>query len=126
MTRILPTAVIQQSKTADIALNRTRLAGAIREAASQGARLIVNQELHDSLYFCQTENVDLCNLAVGIPSEATDFYAGLARETSTVIVCSFFERRAPGLYHNTAVVFESDGSIAGIYRKMHFPDDPAN
>ncbi|MBD5346797.1 MAG: carbon-nitrogen hydrolase [Bacteroides sp.] len=125
MTRILPTAVIQQSKTADIALNRTRLAGAIREAASQGARLIVNQELHDSLYFCQTENVDLCNLAVGIPSEATDFYAGLARETSTVIVCSFFERRAPGLYHNTAVVFESDGSIAGIYRKMHIPDDPA-
>lgn len=122
---ILPTAIIQLSKSADIASNRERLARAIREAASKGARLIVNQELHDSLYFCQTEDVDLCSLAVEIPSEATDFYAALARETSTVIVGSFFERRAPGLYHNTAVVFEADGSIAGTYRKMHIPDDPA-
>ena len=123
--RIIPTAIIQQKKTADITSNRNRLAEAIREAASQGARLIVNQELHDSLYFCQTESVDLCDLAVGIPSEATDFYALLAAETSTVIICSFFERRAPGLYHNTAVVFEADGTIAGTYRKMHIPDDPA-
>lgn len=123
--RIIPTAIIQQKKTADITSNRNRLAEAIREAASQGARLIVNQELHDSLYFCQTESVDLCDLAVGIHSEATDFYASLAAETSTVIICSFFERRAPGLYHNTAVVFEADGTIAGTYRKMHIPDDPA-
>lgn len=122
---ILPTAIIQLSKSADIASNRERLARAIRKAASKGARLIVNQELHDYLYFCQTEDVGLCSLAVEIPSEATDFYAALARETSTVIVGSFFERRAPGLYHNTAVVFEADGSIAGTYRKMHIPDDPA-
>lgn len=122
---ILKTALIQKSKTDDVAGNRLRLAEDIRKAASQGARLIVNQELHDSLYFCQTENVDACNLAVPLPSEATDLYSSLARETGTVIVGSFFERRAPGLYHNTAVVFESDGSIAGIYRKMHIPDDPA-
>lgn len=122
---ILKTALIQKSKTDDVAGNRLRLAEDIRKAASLGARLIVNQELHDSLYFCQTENVDACNLAVPLPSEATDFYSSLARETGTVIVGSFFERRAPGLYHNTAVVFESDGSIAGIYRKMHIPDDPA-
>lgn len=102
-----------------------RLAEEIRKLAAQGARLIVNQELHDSLYFCQTENVDLCNLAVEIPSESTDFYAALAKETGAVIVTSLFERRAPGLYHNTAVVFEADGSIAGKYRKMHIPDDPA-
>lgn len=93
--------------------------------ASEGARLIVNQELHDSLYFCQTEHVDLCDLAVAIPSETTDFYASLAKETSTVIVTSLFEKRAPGLYHNTAVVFDTDGTIAGKYRKMHIPDDPA-
>jgi len=91
----------------------------------EAQRLIVNQELHDSLYFCQTENVDNCDLAVKIPSEATDHYAELARECGVVIVTSMFERRAPGLYHNTAVVFEKDGSIAGIYRKMHIPDDPA-
>lgn len=125
MKRIIPTAVIQLSKTGDVEQNRSRLGQAIREAAAKGARLIVNQELHDSLYFCQTENVDLFDLSVGIPSEATDFYASIARETSTVIVCSFFERRAPGLYHNTAVVFEADGTIAGKYRKMHIPDDPA-
>lgn len=125
MSHILPTAIIQQAKTADVTANRNHLAEAIRNVARKGARLIVNQELHDSLYFCQTENVDLCNLAIGIPSEATDFYGAIARETQTVIVCSFFERRAPGLYHNTAVVFDADGSIAGTYRKMHIPDDPA-
>lgn len=125
MNRILKTAIIQLSKTSDIKENRHRQAEEIRKAAAGGAELIVNQELHDSLYFCQTENVDNCDLAVKIPSEATDHYAELARECGVVIVTSMFERRAPGLYHNTAVVFEKDGSIAGIYRKMHIPDDPA-
>ncbi len=123
--KTLRTGIIQQSKTADIALNRSRLAAEVRRLAADGAQLIVNQELHDSLYFCQTENVDLCDLAVDIPGEATDFYSALAKECGVVIVSSLFERRAPGLYHNTAVVFERDGSIAGKYRKMHIPDDPA-
>lgn len=117
--------IIQQRNSADIQDNRSRLAGKIRTLAAKGARLIVLQELHDSLYFCQSENVDLCSLAVAIPSDVTDFYSALARETRCVIVTSLFERRAPGLYHNTAVVFETDGSIAGKYRKMHIPDDPA-
>lgn len=117
--------IIQLSKTADIAANRARLAEEIRRVAVQGAQLIVNQELHDSLYFCQHEDIHECDLAVKIPGEATDFYSALAKETGTVIVTSLFERRAPGLYHNTAVVFEKDGSIAGKYRKMHIPDDPA-
>ena len=117
--------IIQLSKTADVKANRLRLAQKIEELASKGARLIVNQELHDSLYFCQTEDVDLCSLAEPIPGEATDFYSSLARRLGVVIVTSLFERRAPGLYHNTAVVFETDGSIAGKYRKMHIPDDPA-
>lgn len=125
MSDILKTALIQLSKSGNIRENREILAEKIRLAASKGARLIVNQELHDSLYFCQTENVDNCNLAVTIPSEATDLYASLAAELGIVIVTSMFERRAPGLYHNTAVVFEKDGSIAGVYRKMHIPDDPA-
>lgn len=121
----LKVGLIQLSKTADVENNRRRLAEEIRRVAAQGAQLIVNQELHDSLYFCQTENVDNCNLAVGLDSEATEFYASLARELGVVIVTSLFERRAPGLYHNTAVVFEKDGSVAGKYRKMHIPDDPA-
>lgn len=125
MTRIIPTAVIQQHNTADIADNRARLFAKIRLAAASGARLIVNQELHDSLYFCQTEDVDAFDLATPVPSTVTDAYAALATETQTVIVTSMFERRAPGLYHNTAVVFDTDGSIAGCYRKMHIPDDPA-
>lgn len=121
----LPTALIQSKKSNNIEDNRQRLAEAIKLAASKGAKLIVNQELHDSLYFCQTEQTDLCDLAVEIPGQATEFYSKLAKETGTVIVTSLFERRAPGLYHNTACVFESDGSLAGIYRKMHIPDDPA-
>ncbi len=125
MTKILRTALIQQSNTDDIASNQARTATAIRTAASQGARLIVNRELHDSLYFCQTENVDLFSLAIDIDGEAAKFYSRLAAETKTVIVCSFFERRAAGLYHNTAVVYDVDGSEAGRYRKMHIPDDPA-
>ncbi len=125
MTKILRTALIQQSNSADIADNRRRIAEAIRVAAADGAKLIVNRELHDSLYFCQTENVDLCSLAIDLDGEDAKFYSRLAAETGTVIVCSFFERRAPGLYHNTAVVYDSDGAEAGRYRKMHIPDDPA-
>ena len=125
MNKILKVGIIQQHNTSSIEDNKKRIADKIKKLASDGAQLIVNQELHDSLYFCQTENTDECNLAVAIPSEATDFYATLAKDCGVVIVSSLFERRAPGLYHNTAVVFEKDGSIAGKYRKMHIPDDPA-
>ena len=125
MKRTIKTAIIQQSASPEAAVNRANIAAKVRQLAADGAQLIVNQELHDSLYFCQTENVDLCSLAVAIPGEATDFYSALAKETGTVIVTSLFELLAPGLYHNTAVVFDSDGSIAGEYRKMHIPDDPA-
>lgn len=121
----LKVGIIQLSKTADIHANRARLADEIRRVATQGAQLIVNQELHDSLYFCQHEDIYECNLAIPIPGEATEFYSALAKEVGVVIVTSLFEKRAPGLYHNTAVVFEKDGSIAGKYRKMHIPDDPA-
>lgn len=117
--------VIQQKNTSDAEANRNAIAEKTRQLVSQGAELIVNQELHDGLYFCQTESVDNFNQAVGLPSEATEFYSNLARELKVVIVTSLFERRAPGLYHNTAVVFEKDGSEAGRYRKMHIPDDPA-
>lgn len=121
----MKTGIIQQHNTADIQDNRQRLADSIRSLAKQGAELIVLQELHNSLYFCQTENVDLFDLAETIPGPSTDFFGALARELQVVIVTSLFERRAPGLYHNTAVVLEKDGSIAGKYRKMHIPDDPA-
>ena len=121
----MKTGIIQQHNTADIQDNRQRLAESIRSLAKQGAELIVLQELHNSLYFCQTENVDLFDLAETIPGPSTDFFGALARELQVVIVTSLFERRAPGLYHNMAVVLEKDGSIAGKYRKMHIPDDPA-
>jgi len=117
--------IIQQSNTADVALNRKRLLEKISKLAQDGAELIVLQELHDSLYFCQEENVENFNLAIAIPSEVTEAYAKAARENNVVIVTSMFERRTAGLYHNTAVVFEKDGTIAGKYRKMHIPDDPA-
>ena len=117
--------IIQQHNTADIADNRRRLADKIRKLAAEGAELVVLQELHDSLYFCQTESVDNFDLAVCIPSDVTEFYSQTAREAGVVLVTSLFERRAAGLYHNTAVVFERDGSVAGKYRKMHIPDDPA-
>lgn len=117
--------IIQQHNTSDIADNRRRLCDKVRELAKQGADLIVNQELHDSLYFCQTETVDGCDLAVSVPSEVTDTYSNLAKECGVVLVTSIFERRAPGLYHNTAIVYDTDGSEAGRYRKMHIPDDPA-
>ena len=124
-TKILPVGIIQQSKTAEISSNRIKLAESARRLAADGAKLIVNQELHDSLYFCQTENTNEFDLAVSLDGEAIDFYSNLARSLGVVLVTSLFERRAPGLYHNTAVVFESDGCVAGKYRKMHIPDDPA-
>lgn len=117
--------IIQQSCTGDIEQNKAKLAHNIADVASRGAELVVLQELHNSLYFCQTENVDLCDLAEPIPGPSTDFYGELARKHHIVLVTSLFERRAAGLYHNTAVVHDVDGSIAGKYRKMHIPDDPA-
>lgn len=117
--------IIQQHNTADIKQNMQRLAESIKSLAQDGANLIVLQELHNGLYFCQTENVDLFDLAESIPGPSTEFYGSLAKELGVVIVTSLFEKRAPGLYHNTAVVIESDGTIAGKYRKMHIPDDPA-
>jgi N-carbamoylputrescine amidase len=117
--------IIQQSCTADVESNKQKLAQNIAQVAQQGAQLVVLQELHNSLYFCQTENVDNFALAEPIPGPSTQFYGDLARQHGIVLVTSLFERRAAGLYHNTAVVFEKDGSIAGKYRKMHIPDDPA-
>lgn len=116
---------LQQHNVADQQLNITRLASDIANLAEHGAQLIVLQELHNSLYFCQTENVNLFDLAEPIPGPSTNFYGELARQYGVVIVTSLFERRAAGLYHNTAVVIEKDGTIAGKYRKMHIPDDPA-
>ena len=125
MNKRLKIGLVQQSNGADTAENKAKLKRNIEWCASQGAELVVLQELHNSLYFCQTENTDLFDLAETIPGESTDFYGAIARENSIVLVTSLFEKRAPGLYHNTAVVFEKDGSIAGKYRKMHIPDDPA-
>ena len=116
--------IIQQHNTADCNDNRARLAAKIRQLAAQGAALIVLQELHNGLYFCQTEDVNIFDQAEPIPGPSTNFFGQLARELGVVIVTSLFERRAPGLYHNTAVVLEKDGTIAGKYRKMHIPDDP--
>lgn len=118
-------ALIQQRAAASAAENRRNLAERIAEAAAAGAELAVLQELHDSFYFCQTESTDNFDLAEPIPGPATEFYGEVARRCGVVLVTSLFERRAAGLYHNTAVVFERDGSMAGRYRKMHIPDDPA-
>lgn len=123
--RELKIGFLQQHNTADRKDNMLRLAHGITDLAQRGAQLIVLQELHNSLYFCQTEDVEKFDLAEPIPGPSTAFFGELARENGVVIVTSLFERRAPGLYHNTAVVIESDGSIAGRYRKMHIPDDPA-
>lgn len=117
--------LVQQANSGSQPENRNRLAAKIAECAQKGAELVVLQELHDSLYFCQTEDVVQFGLAEPIPGEATRFYGQLAKEHHVVLVASLFEKRAPGLYHNTAVVFNNDGSIAGKYRKMHIPDDPA-
>lgn len=125
MSKTLTVGIIQQKNTADIEDNKKHLKHRIEECARNGAQLVVLQELHNSLYFCQTENTQQFDLAESIPGPSTDFYGEIARSCNIVLVTSLFERRAPGLYHNTAVVFERDGAIAGKYRKMHIPDDPA-
>lgn len=123
--RKLKVGIIQQSICADKTINRKNLAENIKKCALNGAELVVLQELHDTLYFCQVENTENFSLAEPFPGDAISFYRSVAAEYGIVLVTSLFEKRAAGLYHNTAVVFEKDGSIAGKYRKMHIPDDPA-
>ena len=123
--RELRIGFLQQHNTADTKDNILRLGEGITDLAKRGAKHIVLQELHNTLYFCQTEDVDLFDLAEPIPGPSTTFYCELAKKLGVVIVASLFEKRAPGLYHNTAVVIESNGEIVGKYRKMHIPDDPA-
>ena len=121
---ILKVGLVQQSNTENIQHNKAKLEHNIRELAEKGAQLVELQELHNSLYFCQTEDVDKFDLAEPIPGPSTEFYSKIAAECNIVLVTSLFERRAAGVYHNTAVVFEKDGTVAGLYRKMHIPDDP--
>ena len=121
----MKTALIQHPCSPSVDENRTRIAAAISDVATRGAELVVLQELHNTPYFCQVESVDNFDLAEPIPGPSTSFYSACAREHKVVLVTSLFERRTTGLYHNTAVVLERDGSIAGIHRKMHIPDDPA-
>ena len=125
MRRTIKVGLIQQSCTGNTAENMDKLKHSIEDVASKGAELVVLQELHNTLYFCQTENTSLFDLAETISGPSTEFYSGIASANGIVLVTSLFEKRAPGLYHNTAVVFDKDGSIAGKYRKMHIPDDPA-
>ena len=125
MNKTLKIGLIQQANTADLRYNLKKLSENIATVASHGTELVVLQELHNSLYFCQTEDTRLFDLAEPIPGPSTGFYSELAAMHRVVLVTSLFEKRAPGLYHNTAVVFDKDGSIAGKYRKMHIPDDPA-
>lgn len=125
MEKIIKLGYLQQHNTVNKEDNTRRLANGIAGLAKQGANLVILQELHDTLYFCQEEKVENFDLAEPIPGPATRFYADLARHYGIVIVTSLFERRAAGLYHNTAVVIDADGSLAGKYRKMHIPDDPA-
>jgi len=120
----LKVGLVQQKNCDDKEKNKQKLSFNIRECANKGAKLIVLQELHNTLYFCQTENVENFELSETIPGPSCDFFGHLAKELNIVLVTSIFEKRTPGLYHNTSVVFENDGSIAGIYRKMHIPDDP--
>ena len=122
--RILKVGMAQLACSGDVAANVAKIEAAVRQCAAQGARLVVLQELHNTPYFCQSEDAALCNLAEPVPGPSTERYGALARELGIVLITSLFERRAPGLYHNTAVVLEKDGSIAGVYRKMHIPDDP--
>lgn len=122
--RKIKVGIIQQANTSDLRTNLMNLAKSIEACAMHGAQLIVLQELHNTLYFCQTENTQLFDLAEPIPGPSTGFFSELAATHKVVLVTSLFEKRATGLYHNTAVVFDRDGSIAGKYRKMHIPDDP--
>ena len=117
--------IIQQANSSDVAGNVKRLQAKVRRLANDGAELIVMQELHNGLYFCQTEDTEVFDLAETVPGYSTELFGQMAKELGVVIVLSLFEKRAAGLYHNTAVVLEKDGSIAGVYRKMHIPDDPA-
>jgi len=117
--------IIQQSNTADRAANVSKLEQNIRVCAAKGAELIIMQELHNGLYFCQTEDTAVFELAETIPGPSTESFGSLAKELGVVLVLSLFEKRTAGLYHNTAVVIEKDGTVAGKYRKMHIPDDPA-
>lgn len=123
-TEEITVGLIQQQNSPDVEKNRERLEEKILGLSREGAQLAVLSELHNSLYFCQTEKVDFFDLAETIPGPSTLFYGDLARRAGVVLVTSLFEKRAPGLYHNTAVVFDRDGTIAGIYRKMHIPEDP--
>ena len=123
--KILKVGLVQRCNLPTAAANRAAISQEAHELAALGAQLIVLSELHDGPYFCQTENVDTFELAQSLQGQATEYYSKLAASTGAVIVSSHFERRAPGLYHNTAVVHDSDGSLAGIYRKNHIPDDPA-
>ena len=123
--RTLKVGLVQQANGGDFRRNLEKLSANIAAVAARGAELVVLQELHNTLYFCQTEDTACFDLAEPIPGPSTGFYGELARELGIVLVTSLFEKRAPGLYHNTAVVFEKDGTIAGRYRKMHIPDDPA-
>ena len=122
---IIKVGIIQASRTADVEANHNSLVAKIDDIASKGVDLVVLQELHESLYFCQVESTDNFDLACTIPGPVTDSYSEVAARNGIVLVTSLFEKRATGLYHNTAVVFDTDGSIAGRYRKMHIPDDPA-
>lgn len=122
---ILSVGLVQQANTGDRNANLEKSATAARRCKAAGAELIVFQELHTGLYFCQTEDTEVFDLAETIPGPSTEYFGALARELGCVLVLSLFEQRAPGLCHNTAVVLEKDGSIAGKYRKMHIPDDPA-
>ena len=123
--KTIKAALVQIAVSENISDNIAKLTSKIREAAVKGAGLVVLQELHNTLYFCQTENPENFILAETIPGPSTEIYGSLAKENGIVVVTSLFEKRAPGLYHNTSVVFDTDGSIAGKYRKMHIPDDPA-
>ena len=123
--KILKVGLVQQANEADTQANTIKLTKNLEVLASRGAQLIVLQELHNSLYFCQTEDTNVFDMAEPIPGPSTEYFGALAQRLGVVIVTSLFEKRAPGLYHNTAVVLEKDGSIAGKYRKMHIPDDPA-
>ena len=120
----IKTGIVQHAFSEDVDTNRARNITGIENLAAEGAQLVVLSELHDSLYFCQTEDVDNFRYADEIPSEFTEIYSAAARDYNVVVVASMIERRAPGLYHNSALVFDRDGSIAGRYRKMHIPDDP--
>lgn len=123
--RVIKVGLVQMSVTASLSDNREKLAANIRACVSKGAQLVVLQELHNTPYFCQVEDVNNFDFAEAIPGPSTAYYGALAKELSIVLVTSLFERRTTGLYHNTAVVFDTDGSVAGKYRKMHIPDDPA-